>query len=187
MPNNKTAAAEPSDTSPYARGLSEVQRTRTSCPFELDTHVHNAFINRINYSFPKAFPDLATRNWSIPDFVQATGNRSVRTHVHTAHKCMHACMQVSAILMELDKDGEVFEQSLLEAELYHQTMQRYPSVVKAIVASAPVSLGASTMRRFLPQLLSRAPSVRGVREAWWKTVRLAYRAGTRACTLCPRV
>jgi L-fuconolactonase len=123
----------------------------------IDTHVHNFFgTSEISYSFPKAFPDLARRTWNMSDFVSATGRGS----------------GVSAMLMELDKEGDLFSQSLLEAKMYQEAAEYcrashgYCSV-SGIIASAPVTDGADTMRRFLPRLLRDAPLVRGVREALW--------------------
>merc|ERR1712124_144192 len=75
--------------------------------------------------------------------------------------------------MELEKDGDVFSESLLEAKLFqdmanHCRSSRGLCSVVGIVAGAPVTEGASVMRRFLPELLRVAPLARSVREALWR-------------------
>jgi len=123
----------------------------------IDTHVHNAFLTpKLNYTFGKAFPDLAGRTWNMSDFVAAAGQPS----------------GVTAMLMELDKEGDIYSQSLIEAELFQQVANQCRAShgfcsVAGIVASAPVTSGAEVMRRFLPEIKRVAPLVRGVREALW--------------------
>lgn len=92
----------------------------------------------------------------MSDFVNATGHRP----------------GIAAVLMELDKEGDIYSQSLHEAELYQQVANRCSAShglcsVAGIVASAPVTSGAEVMRQFLPELRRVAPLVRGVREALW--------------------
>jgi predicted TIM-barrel fold metal-dependent hydrolase len=130
----------------------------------IDTHVHNAVLDvGLNYTYPRAFPDLANRDWNITEFVAATGRHS----------------GVSAVLMELDKAGDVYKESLAEARRYQQTAYQCDQPksgcsVSAIVASAPVVEGAAVMRSFLPELLRVAPRTRGVREALWHRSPAAY-------------
>lgn len=126
----------------------------------IDTHVHNAFSSsesKLSYTFPKAFPDLAGRDWNISDFVAAT-----RQHPG-----------ISAVLMELDKEGDIYSQSLIEAKLFQKVANycrasRGFCSVPGFVASAPVTSGADVMRRFLTELKHTAPMVRAVREALWR-------------------
>ena len=39
----------------------------------IDTHVHNANLSLLNYTFPASFPDLA-RDWTIADFTNTTAD-----------------------------------------------------------------------------------------------------------------
>merc|ERR1712224_761813 len=50
--------------------------------------------------------------------------------------------------------------------------------VVGIVAGAPVTEGASVMRRFLPELLRVAPLARSVREALWRRPTSSFINGT---------
>eukprot|EP00966_Prymnesium_polylepis_P287259 6635034-Prymnesium_polylepis.1 len=91
----------------------------------VDTHVHNAVMNAgLRYTYPKAFPGLANRDWTIQQFASDTGLRGV-----------------SAVLMELEKAGDAYEQSLAEAREYQRIADACEReggcTVAAIVASAP--------------------------------------------------
>lgn len=123
----------------------------------IDTHVHNTFAEpQLQYTFPKAFPDLSRQTWNMSEFAEATGHDS----------------RISAILMELDKEGDIYSQSLLEAKLFqevaHSCQSSRSCTISGIIESAPVTDGAEIMHKFLPELLQTAPLVRGIREALWR-------------------
>ena len=129
----------------------------------IDTHVHNALWGAgLAYTYPKAFPALSGRNWTIDEYAAATGQSGI-----------------SAVLMELEKAGDAYEQSLAEARHYQRIADecdrpRSGCSVAAIVASAPVTLGATVMRSFLNELVDAAPRTRGIREALWHRPASAY-------------
>ena len=75
----------------------------------IDTHVHNANLSLINYTFTTAFPDLA-RDWTIEDFSTAVDGAPVRVR--------------GALLMELEKQHNTFEVGMAEAQMFQAAWPR---------------------------------------------------------------
>eukprot|EP00937_MAST-01D_sp_MAST-1D-sp2_P006539 g6539.t1 len=127
----------------------------------IDTHVHNADISRIPYTFPAAFPDL-NKSWSIDDFALAARSAGVRVR--------------GALLMELEKQNNTFAVGLEEARMFQATANRcnrqpLPTgcvPIAGFVASAPLQSEPTALRRYLAQLRRCCPSLRGVRQPLWK-------------------
>merc|ERR1711865_956034 len=138
----------------------------------IDTHVHNADLSVLNYTFTSSFPDLA-RNWSIEDFAAATNE--ARSSVPG---------RFVAILMELEKRNNSATAGLLEAAMFQHTTQR-SAMATGFVASAELESGAQATREYIQQLKQQYPAVRGIREGLWTRSREFFRlpqfiAGVRA-------
>lgn len=127
----------------------------------IDTHVHNADITHINYTFTTMFPDLV-QNWTMASFTRAATTNSKAT-------------MRGVVLMELDKAEFTQAVGLREAGFFQATAEAcdlLPSneciPVLGIVATAPIHDGGDIMRSYLAELLRVAPRVRAVRQAIWK-------------------
>lgn len=135
----------------FAKSPAEIHQT-----YVWDTHVHNADITHLQYSFPYKWPDL-DRNWTMEDYLNAT--RDVKE-------------PIAAILMELEKANNTPEVNRQEALFYQQVMNncdchKSTCCVKCFVIGAQLELGELKTRSYLNTIKSDAPGFCGVRQGLW--------------------
>jgi len=148
----------------------------------IDTHVHNADVDHLPYTFAASFPDLA-RNWTINDFAAAAAAPPSPLRVR------------GALLMslEMDEAHQNFGTFLQEARWFQATADRCNAApppagcvpIAGIVAGGLLGAPASQLGAYLAELRRTAPAVRGIRQPLWKHnasffLAPAFAAGARA-------